>query len=225
MSTVVFDIETLAYPFASLEQKQQEYLLKFCKTEDEKIIKIQEMALSPFTARVIAIGMLNVDTNNGMVLYHTDEPIAAHKSDDGAIDFIAFSNERKLLEEFWNIISRYPQFVTFNGRSFDCPFLLLRSAMLQVKPTRNLMPYRYDTKQHCDLLEQFTFYGATRRFSLDFICKGFGLPSPKEQGITGLDLQPLFEQKRFLEIAEYCIGDVKATAELYRIWLHYMSGE
>ncbi|MEK7263094.1 MAG: ribonuclease H-like domain-containing protein [Bacteroidota bacterium] len=224
MSTVVFDIETLAYPFESMEQKQQDYLLKFCKTEEEKIIKIQEMALSPFTARVIAIGMLNAETHNGMVLYFADNE-SSHKSDDGKIEFIAFTDERKLLEEFWSIILRYPQFVTFNGRSFDCPFLLLRSAMLKVKPTRNLMPYRYDTKQHCDILEQFTFYGATRRFSLDFICKSFGIQSPKEQGITGLDLQPLFAQKRFFEIAEYCIGDVIATAELYRIWQQYMSGE
>ena len=85
------------------------------------------------------------------------------------------------------------------------------------------MPYRYESRIHCDLLEQFTFYQATRRFSLDFYCKSFGIPSPKEGGITGLDLKDLFEQKRFREIAGYNLGDLVATAELYRRWDRFMN--
>jgi hypothetical protein len=32
-----------------------------------------------------------------------------------------------------------------------------------------------------------------------------------------------FEQKRFREIAEYCLGDVRATAELFRRWQSYLA--
>jgi hypothetical protein len=102
---------------------------------------------------------------------------------------------------------------------------MLRSAILGVKPTRNLLPYRYGFTEHCDLLEQLTFYNAFRKFNLDFYCRAFGIESPKNHGITGLDLGPLFEAKRFHEIAEYCIGDVKATAELFLKWQSHLAFE
>jgi hypothetical protein len=84
------------------------------------------------------------------------------------------------------------------------------------------MPYRFDHSIHCDLLDQLTFYGAFRKFSLDFYCKSFGIDSPKSHGITGLDIGRLFEEKRFRQIAEYCFGDVKATAELFRRWEEFL---
>jgi len=93
---------------------------------------------------------------------------------------------------------------------------------LRIKPTRDLLPYRYDASKHCDLLEQFTFYGAIRKFNLDFYCKAFGVDSPKSHGVTGLRLGTLWNEKRFREIAEYCLGDLKATAELYRRWEAYL---
>jgi predicted PolB exonuclease-like 3'-5' exonuclease len=100
---------------------------------------------------------------------------------------------------------------------------MLRSALLNVKPTRNLMGYRFSANEHCDLLEQFTFYGAFRKFTLDFYCRSFGIRSPKEDGITGLDMGRMFNEKRYREIAEYCLGDVKATAELFKRWADYLA--
>jgi len=38
-----------------------------------------------------------------------------------------------------------------------------------------------------------------------------------------LDMRRLYGEKRYREIAEYCLGDVKATAELYRKWAEYLS--
>ncbi|MBI3578779.1 MAG: ribonuclease H-like domain-containing protein, partial [Ignavibacteriales bacterium] len=142
-------------------------------------------------------------------------------SEDETAHYVS-GNEREIITTFWEDVVKFDQFITFNGRGFDCPFLLLRSALLEIKPTRNLMPYRYDANLHCDLLEQLTFYGAFRKFSLDFYCKSFGIESPKAHGITGLDLGRLFGEKRFKEIAEYCFGDLKATAELFRRWENYL---
>jgi predicted PolB exonuclease-like 3'-5' exonuclease len=95
---------------------------------------------------------------------------------------------------------------------------MLRSAIRGVKPSRNLMPYRYAANEHCDLLEQLTFYGASRKFNLDFYCKSFGIKSPKEEGISGMDVGNLFAEGRYREIATYCLGDVRATAELFHRW-------
>jgi DNA polymerase III epsilon subunit-like protein len=216
MTRIVFDIETLGFPFDSLDESQRDYLLRFAKSEEEIQDAILKLNLYPTTAQIIAVGMHNPDTNRGKVLFQSDERVDTFSEDETA-HYIS-GTEREILEQFWVDVAKYQQFITFNGRGFDCPFLLLRSAILGIKPTRNLMPYRYDPSTHCDLLEQFTFYGAFRKFSLDFYCKSFGIESPKSHGVTGLDLRELFEAKRFQDIAEYCLGDVKATAELFRRW-------
>lgn len=223
MNKVVFDIETLGFPLDSFDEKQQEYLLKFAKTEEERTEAIQKLALTPLTGHIIAIGMLNPDSHHGKVLFESTAQ-DFFTSDDGMIEYVS-ATEKDMLEEFWKSIVHFHQFITFNGRSFDCPYIMLRSATLGVKPTRNLLPYRYSFSEHCDLLEQLTFYNAFRKFNLDFYCKSFGIKSPKSEGITGLDLGPLFEAGRFREIAEYCMGDVKATAELYSHWLNYLAFE
>ncbi len=213
---MIIDIETLGFPLESFDAVRQEYLLKFAESEEERAEAVQKLSLYPTTAQVITIGMMNPDTEHGKIMVQAEGLLDGH-SDDGSIQFIS-GNEKEILEQFWQDIGHYDQFVTFNGRGFDCPFLMLRSAILQIQPTRNLMPYRYDASIHCDLLEQFTFYGALRKFNLDFYCKAFGIESPKEQGITGLDMKRLVEEKRFKEIAEYNLRDLKATAELFRRW-------
>jgi DNA polymerase elongation subunit (family B) len=221
MAKVIFDIETLGYPLESFDEARQEYLLKFAETDAEREEAIQKLSLYPTTAQVIAIGLLNPETGKGKILFQSDKPMD-YTSDDDAIHYITGS-EHEILEQFWKDIAYYDQFITFNGRGFDCPFLMLRSAILQVQPTRNLMPYRFDFSIHCDLLEQLTFYGAFRKFNLDFYCKSFGIKSPKANGITGLDMKQLFEEKKFREIAEYNLGDLKATSELFKRWEPFLN--
>lgn len=220
MTKVVFDIETLGYPLEAFDQRQQEYLLKFSQTDEERAEAVQKFSLTALTARIVAIAMLNPDSNQGKVFYQGPGEQRT-LTENGLIEYLPLS-EKEMLEEFWEKLSRFDQVITFNGRMFDGPFVMLRSAMLGVKAARNLVPYRYSATEHCDLLDQLTFYGATRKFSLDFFCKGFGITSPKEQGVTGLDIGMLFAAGRYREIAEYCLGDVRATAELFRRWQEYL---
>jgi len=130
--------------------------------------------------------------------------------------------EKEILERFWQEIKNYQQFITFNGRKFDCPYIMLRSAIQKVRPSRNLMPYRYSDEEHIDLLDQLTFYDAFRRFSLDFYCKSLGLENCKMEGISGEKVQQYFKSGKYLEIARYCASDVKATAELFERWQKYI---
>ncbi len=221
MSRVVFDIETLGFALDSFDPVQQEYLLKFADTDEKREEAIQKLSLHALTAQIIAIGMMNPDTDAGKVFYQ-GTPQEQFLSDDGKVEFRS-GGEKDLLLWFWDSVQRYDQFITFNGRSFDCPFLMLRSALVGVTATRNLMPYRYEASTHCDLLEQLTFYGATRKFNLDFYCKAFHIKSPKSEGISGLDLGKLFHEGRFKEIANYCRGDLTATSELFRRWDEYLN--
>jgi DNA polymerase elongation subunit (family B) len=213
---VVFDIETLAYPLCAFDEERQAYLLKYATNEAEKTEAILRMNLSPLTARILAIAMVNPETGLGRVFYENPlrEPSG---SNDGSSSLIPCSEE-EMLAQFWETVSHYSRVITFNGRAFDAPFVMIRSAMLGISVTRNLVPYRYSAQEHCDLLDQFTFYGVTRKFSLDFFCKAFMIPSPKAEGVTGLDLGRLVEEGRYADIAEYCLRDVQATVELYKYW-------
>lgn len=221
MNRVVFDIETLGFPLDSFDAESQTYLLKFADTE-EKIEDVKKnLNLHALTAQVLCVALFNPDTKQGKVFFQSDTK-DQYFSQDNTCQFQS-GTESEILKSFWDVIPKYDQFITFNGRSFDCPFLMIRSAMLHVKPSRNLVPYRYESKIHCDLLEQMTFYQATRRFSLDFYCKQFGIESPKAKGITGLDMRRLYEERRFRDIAEYCYGDVVATAELFHRWNEFLN--
>ncbi|HZV35256.1 MAG TPA: 3'-5' exonuclease [Verrucomicrobiae bacterium] len=237
MATLVFDIETSALPLENFDEVQQEYLFRELeKIPDELARKARheeiqrQFNLWPFTAQVVCIAMLNADTSRGQVLFTADdyEPDAAEA---GPVEFVPCMDEVELLTAFWDVAQHYDFVVTFNGRGFDVPFLYLRSALLNVPVTRkNWLGYRYATEPHCDLAEQLTFYGvsgregAARRFNLDFYCKAFGIESPKSHGVTGMDVKDLMAAGRFREIAEYCLRDVRATVELYKIWKDRLAG-
>ena len=137
--------------------------------------------------------------------------------------------EKEMLQKFWQGVLRYNEFVTFNGKSFDLPFLLIRSAVNQVKPTKNLMSNRYLSSQkfgckHIDLLDELTYYGAVRKKgNLHLWSRAFNITSPKAQGVTGDDVSRLFAEKKYLDIARYNVGDLVATKELFGYWKNYLS--
>ena len=78
--------------------------------------------------------------------------------------------------------------------------------------TRNLVGYRYSVRPHTDLLDVISFFGAARKWNLDFACKVFGVESPKEHGMDGFSVGPYYRSGRLREIALYCRRDVEATA-------------
>jgi len=153
------------------------------------------------------------------------------EEENAPVKFIPCADETELLAQFWDVAKKYDSVVTFNGRGFDVPFIYLRSALLNVPISKkNWLGYRYAVEPHCDLAEQFTFYsvsgrdGAARRFNLDFYCKAFGIESPKSHGVTGMDVGALLAAGKFRDIAEYCLRDVRATVELYKIWKERLAG-
>ena len=147
---------------------------------------------------------------------------------EGEITFKQFS-ERDMLERFWEGARHYQHFITFNGREFDIPFLMLRSAIHGIRPTKDLMRGRYVYQHnadavHIDLRDQLSFYGALRRKgSLHLWSRAFGIQSPKSGGITGDDVGRFFKERKFLDIAKYNVGDLRATRELYKKWEEHLN--
>ncbi len=219
MEKIVFDIETVGLDFKQLDKKAQEYLLKSAVTEEEKKEAIQQACFNPLASEIAAICLINPDTDRGAVYFQAPGAKVQSFVEDG-IEFQAM-NEKEILQNFWEKISNYRQIVTFNGRGFDCPFIMLRSAVHRIYPTKNLMPPRFDSAGHLDLMEQLSFYGAFRRYSLDFYCRSFGLEC-KMDGIEGGQVGEYFKKKKYEDIARYCVQDVRATAALYKYWEKYI---
>ncbi|HRY82397.1 MAG TPA: ribonuclease H-like domain-containing protein [Candidatus Moranbacteria bacterium] len=220
MAKVVIDIETIGFDFDAYDQKSQEYLLKYAQDDGEKEEIKKKLSLYPLTGEIVTIGMLNPETEKGYVLFQNGGENQKKFEEDGVI--FEAGSEKEILEKFWDFIRTYNQAITFNGRGFDMPYLMMRSAINKIKPSRNFMGYRFDHKEHCDLLEQLTFYGATRKFNLDFYAKTFGIKSSKDEGIDGSMVSDLYKQGKYLEIARYCARDLKTTKELFEYWEKYL---
>ncbi|MCK5140431.1 MAG: ribonuclease H-like domain-containing protein [Thermodesulfovibrionia bacterium] len=214
---IVIDIETIGKDFETFDDMSKEYLLKFAKTEEEIQEAKESLAFSPLTGEIVAIGMLNPDTEKGAVFFQAPQN-PPEPFEEKEIQFIS-DTEEGILRRFWDAVKHYDQIITFNGRGFDAPFLMLRSALLKISPTKELMPNRYSGTSHIDLLDHLTFFGSVRRkFSLHMWCKAFGIKSPKEEGVTGLEVNALFNKGKYFEIAQYCVGDLFATKELFEYW-------
>jgi len=225
---LVFDIETVGFDLNSLSESQQEFILRYSEKETDNELKkkkedeaIRYLSLYPLTAKVVAIGMLNTETEHSMVLYEDSEEIEWNSEND-EVKYCSYSEE-KMLHHFWEYSKKADAVITFNGRNFDIPFLMMRSAILKVKPTRNFIRKRYDNKSHIDLLDKFTQYGITKKFNLDFYCQAFGIESPKSHGVSGMDVKELYNAGKIKEIATYCGHDVVATYKLYKLWEEFLN--
>ena len=234
MGKLVFDIETIGDDFDTLDQTTQEVLTRWIKKEsasdeeyEQQLADLKNgLGFSPLTGQVVAIGVYDVEKDKGAVYFQAPDG-SVQDSEDGNIKFRVLG-EKEMLAQFWNLAEKYDEFVSFNGRAFDVPFLFVRSAIHEIKPTKNLMANRYLSSQpqnakHVDLLDQLTFYGAVRRKgNLHLWSKAFGIKSPKEDGVTGDDVGALFKEKKFFDIAKYNVGDLQATKALYEYWEKFM---
>jgi len=217
MKKLVIDIETVGTPWEEHDPYVREYLIKGmndAEAEEEK----RRGALSPFTGRIVAIGVVNAETGRSCAMYEVPgqtELITTREANRTLIS----GTEKQILEKFWDFLGRGDRFISFNGRQFDGPFLMIRSAIHGIVPKRDLVGNRYRFHPNCDIREVLNFNGTLNfrqmRFNLDLACKTFGIISSKTEGMDGRAVQTMYSAGRHEEIAVYCLEDVRATCELY----------
>ena len=209
------DIETVGQDWDGLAPRVQEYLVETQRGDAEAETAKERLGLHAATGRVVAIGLWDLGAARGRVLVEGDAPDWAPFGAAGDVQIFR-AGEAAMLREFWNVLAlESPLVVTFHGRGFDAPYLMLRSAILGVPPSRNLMGPRYQLSNHCDLYDVLTFWSASRmRGTLEFWACQFGLPSPKD-GMRGSDVAAMYRERRLDEIARYCLDDARATAGLF----------
>jgi len=216
--TLVFDIETLGKKFEELDEGEQDYLLNNLeKSEPDKERAKGKTALYSIFGMVCAIGGYDFNSKTGIVLSLSTKEIKPEKEN---FVYKTFGTEKELLEEFWKLTAKYEQFVTYNGDSFDFPYLMIRSGINRVK-----MPFeikRWGSEKFIDLQNKIK---QSHPFKLEMLCKAFGIENPKAEGVHGGDVSGLYDAGEFNKIADYVARDATATAELYSVWKNYMSGQ
>lgn len=219
------DIETSGPAWAEIDEPTREYLeeraLSDAQRKGEKLDYEQaesaaqdHVALDLGLARIIGIGMLAMHTDEPYIILNAPSQTVVEEQ---GLTVACFRDEAAMLSRFWHVLERRSvgRVITFNGRTFDGPNLMVRSAMMNIPVGRNLVGYRYDIQDACDLYDVLTFFGAARGYSLSYWSRRFGIADPKAEGVTGANVGRLHAEGRFNEMARYMGRDLRSTGELY----------
>ncbi len=127
-------------------------------------------------------------------------------------------DEGPMLADFAEFMARWePTLVTWNGRGFDLPVLMLRSLRYGVSAPwyyrKSGYRYRYSTERHVDLCDVLADHGATRMTSLHGAARLIGLPG--KEGVDGSQVEALYRTGQIEALRGYCLSDVAQTAFLF----------
>jgi DNA polymerase elongation subunit (family B) len=213
---IAFDIEVAGFHWDEVDEITRGYLLQRAKTEEDRASAPDRTALYPGLGKIIAIGMWNLDKEHGLCLLE-GKPAQQQEWKRVPSSDVFRGSEKELLESFWEIVERKrPRLISFNGRYYDGPILMLRSAQLGISPSLNLCGNRFNLSSHVDLTEVLSFHGAWReQYKLDYWCRRFDIESPKGS-IDGSQVGRAYRDGRIEDIGEYCLRDVRATAQLFK---------
>ncbi|TDJ80268.1 3'-5' exonuclease [Campylobacter volucris] len=140
------------------------------------------------------------------------------------VNKIKGENEKQMLEDFFNFITKHkPRLISFNGKNYDMPLLVIRalkyninaSAYLDVSNKWDNYKSKYAENKHCDLLESLGSFGQ-KGLKLDTLCTMAGLPGKYD--VSGDQVLELFYDGKIEKIHEYCESDVLNT---YMLFLKY----
>ncbi len=213
---IAFDIEVAGFHWDEVDEITRGYLLQRAKTEEDRASAPDRTALYPGLGKIIAIGMWNLEKDHGLCLLE-GKPAEQQEWKRVQSSDVFRGSEKELLEHFWEIVERKrPRLISFNGRYYDGPILMIRSAQLGISPSLNLCGNRFNLTTHVDLTEVLSFHGAWReQYKLDYWCRRFDIESPKGS-IDGSQVARAYREGRIEEIGEYCLRDTRATAQIYR---------
>jgi 3'-5' exonuclease len=137
------------------------------------------------------------------------------------------TDEAVILAEFTELVDKHqPTLVTYNGRGFDLPVIVMRCLRHGVPfpayyRSRD-MRYRFSEAGHFDLMDYLSDFGATKQAKLDVVAKLCGMPG--KVGVDGKDVGPLVHAGRIAEVRDYCLCDVVQTAGVF-LRVEYLRGE
>ena len=211
-SPLVIDIETIPnmdvidlLPEPKADARLKDLVKIAADIERKKAEAVGKMGLDPNFGRVCAIGYAE-RPDGGQPATRDD-----HMSE--ATD----EEEARILAAFWQAVRVCDRIGSFNGAGFDIPFILRRSWLLGVRPTRKFetVPWRCATGEsnHVDVRLALSLGDAKAKGTMDLYGK-LKLGRGKTDGMDGSQVWDYWREGRVDEIREYCRGDCATTLDL-----------
>lgn len=134
--------------------------------------------------------------------------------------YFADHDEKKLLLEFRSMLDKMnagTRLCAHNGKEFDFPYLCRRMLVndLSLPSLLNMTGKKPWEVNHLDTMEMWKFGDHKHYTSLDLLLAIFNIPSSKGVLDGSMVSKVYYQEGDLKKIAEYCVGDVVAIAQLY----------
>lgn len=204
MKTITIDIETIPAPedkkevLGILYEKYVKKSVKYVKKDGDSVKTFEEFyrdtsldgAFGQILCIVYAINM--------------EEPRVLR------------GNEVDILNRFWEICADADLLVGHNILDFDLKFIVQRSIVHKIQPSKNFSFARFQRSPIYDTMQEWNKWSYGDRKGLEHIAFALGIPSPKGEGIDGSQVYDFYLAGKINEICEYCVRDVVTTREVYK---------
>lgn len=227
---MVFDCETILDTALIIKGFRQEF--------QKRNLKLESMSEFEISKNAMEIHKELSGTEFLPVCYHQVISIAAVFCDDFG-NFKSVGNfksggdskeekEKSLISAFLDYLNKkQPKLVSYNGRGFDLPMLLLRAMKYKLQANayfeENNVQFnknkwenyrqRYCERFHIDLLDSLGNYGSVRNLKLDILANLVGFPGKYDT--NGGEVLQMYYEGTQEKIDEYCQSDVLNTYGLY----------
>lgn len=230
MGVAVLDIETFA-SMDELSYSEYRYLKTRGREERSDEDLAERLALNPYVLHVVSYALAFVDhgtIERVVVQYISGEGDEESWEERDTFTIAYFpvicsslpqdlpQGERVLLEGLWRELRDATLIVTYNGQNFDLPVLRIRSMVhnLDIPPyIAAPRPFRF-SENHLDLADFLSPEGREHRYTLEFVCRRFGIDFRKK-GLDGSKIHNAFCNGYYFDIARYNAEDAIATALLF----------
>jgi uncharacterized protein YprB with RNaseH-like and TPR domain len=134
--------------------------------------------------------------------------------------YFADDDEKKLLVDFKSMLEKLDgstKLCAHNGKEFDFPYLSRRMLVngIALPSLLDFAGRRPWEIPHLDTMELWKFGDYKHYTSLDLLAAIFNIPSSKGSMDGSMVNEAYYRQNALAKIAEYCVGDVVAIAQLY----------
>jgi predicted PolB exonuclease-like 3'-5' exonuclease len=216
--TLVFDIETVPdTTIRALPPTIAQAVTRAAERQDGEDGKV--MSLSPWFGKIVSLAFADASRpadDMPVTVLAVPPPQVQGEVQREVPAHVRLMSEKELLQCFWTLAEHADVVVTYNGRNFDVPYVVVRSLVHGIPARKDLLSNPWGLRPHLDLYRVLTNgSNSLGPSSLDVVCWSLGLTSPKGS-MDGSMVAPTYARGDIVTIAEYNAGDVRATAEVYR---------
>lgn len=160
--------------------------------EKKALEDLKEMAILPVASKIICLST---------------------KWEDSPTQTIFGDDEESILEFLTaQILEHKPRkFISFNGKSFDVPHLMIKAVQHEIYIPFGAMLKRFSTNPHLDVYEILSFYGAHRKGNLTAWAQRMGVVQPVGKGFM---VHEWWQKGEWENIKAHCASNVESTYAL-----------